>query len=121
MTPALGFARRNAAYFVFAVVIMTIPLYMSDSYYLSVLAFMGTRFMMALGLSLLLGQAGQVSLGQAAFVGIGAYGAAILTTRLEVNPWLAMAAPLLNLLLAVLVCRWRGVRSAPGGRPDAAG
>lgn len=104
MTPVLEFARRNATYLVFAVVIMTIPVYLSDSYYLSVLAFMGTRFMMALGLSLLLGQAGQVSLGQAAFVGVGAYGAAILTTRLGVNPWLAMAsAALLSAVIAGLV------------------
>lgn len=104
MTPALGFARRHAAYLVFALVVMTIPAYLSDSYYLSVLAFMGTRFMMALGLSLLLGQAGQVSLGQAAFVGIGAYGAAVLTTRLGVDPWLAMAAAaLLSAVIAGLV------------------
>jgi branched-chain amino acid transport system permease protein len=104
MTSALGFTRKHAAYFLFAVVIMTIPLYLSNSYYLSVLAFMATRFMMALGLSLLLGQAGQVSLGQAAFVGIGAYGAAILTTRLGVNPWLAMAsAALLAAVIAGLV------------------
>jgi branched-chain amino acid transport system permease protein len=61
---------------------------------------MGTRFMMALGLSLLLGQAGQISLGQAAFVGIGAYGAAILTTRLGFDPWLAMA---LSALLAAVI------------------
>ncbi len=104
VTQALGFARKHVAYFAFAVVIMTIPVYLSDSYYLSVLAFMGTRFMMALGLSLLLGQAGQVSLGQAAFVGIGAYGAAILTTRLGINPWLAMAsAALLAAVIAGLV------------------
>jgi len=104
VTPALEFARRHAGYFVFAMVIMTIPVYLSDSYYLSVLAFMGTRFMMALGLSLLLGQAGQVSLGQAAFVGIGAYGAAILTTRVGADPWLAMAtAALLSAVIAGLV------------------
>jgi branched-chain amino acid transport system permease protein len=98
------FFRRHAAYIIFAVVIMTVPAYLSDSYYLSVLAFMGTRFMMALGLSMLLGQAGQVSLGQAGFVGIGAYGAAILTTRLGFNPWLAMAmAAVLAALIAGLV------------------
>jgi branched-chain amino acid transport system permease protein len=56
--------------------------------------------MMALGLSLLLGLAGQVSLGQAAFVGVGAYGSAILTTRLGFNPWLAM---LLAALLAAII------------------
>jgi branched-chain amino acid transport system permease protein len=46
--------------------------------------------MIALGISLLLGQAGQISLGQAAFVGIGAYGSAILTTALGFNVWVAM-------------------------------
>jgi branched-chain amino acid transport system permease protein len=86
-----GFMRRHAGYLVFAVVVMTIPAYLSNDYYLSVLAFTATRFMMALGLSMLLGLAGQISLGQAGFVGIGAYGTAILTTRLDLNPWLALA------------------------------
>lgn len=88
--PVIAYLRKHAAYFVFAVVVMTIPAYLSNLYYLSVLAFMATRFMMALGLSLLLGQAGQISLGQAAFVGVGAYGSAILTTHLGWNPWLAL-------------------------------
>jgi len=96
--------RRHAGFLVFAVIIMTIPIYLNDSYYLSVLAFMGTRFMMALGLSLLLGLAGQVSLGQAAFVGIGAYGSAILTTKLGFDPWLAMGlAAVLAAIIAGLV------------------
>jgi branched-chain amino acid transport system permease protein len=104
MNPALAFVRRHAWYLIFAVLVMTIPLYLSDTYYLSVLAFMGSRFMMALGLSLLLGQAGQISLGQAAFVGVGAYGAAILTTRLGFNPWLAMVlAAVLAVVIAGLV------------------
>jgi branched-chain amino acid transport system permease protein len=104
VTPLVAYARRHAGYLVFAVVIMTIPAYLGNTYYLSVLAFMGTRFMVALGLSLLLGQAGQISLGQAAFVGIGAYGAAILTTRLGFDPWLAMAlAAMLAAIIAGLV------------------
>ncbi len=104
MNVTIGYLRRHAGYLIFAVIIMTIPLYLSNTYYLSILAFMGTRFMMALGLSLLLGLAGQVSLGQAAFVGVGAYGAAVLTTRLGFNPWLAMAlAALLAALIAGLI------------------
>ncbi len=104
MSSSRAFVRRHAGYLVFAIVVMTIPLYLSDTYYLSVLAFTATRFMMVLGLSLLLGQAGQISLGQAAFVGIGAYGAAILTTRLGFNPWLAMAlAAILAAAIAGLV------------------
>ncbi len=76
--PIAAFLRRHAGFFALAVVAMSIPAYMGDRYYLSILAFMGTRFMMAMGLSLLVGQAGQISLGQAAFVGIGSYGSAIL-------------------------------------------
>lgn len=104
MSAVTQYARRHAGFLVFAVVVMTIPAYLGDAYYLSVLAFMATRFMMALGLSMLLGQAGQVSLGQAGFVGIGAYGAAILTTRLGFDPWLSMAlAAILAALIAGLV------------------
>ena len=104
MTPFVSYARKHAGYLLFAVVVMTIPAYLGNGYYLSVLAFMGTRFMVALGLSLLLGQAGQISLGQAAFVGIGAYGAAILTTRLGFDPWLAMAlAAMLAAIIAGVV------------------
>jgi branched-chain amino acid transport system permease protein len=45
------------------------------------------------GLGLLMGYTGQVSLGQAAFMGLGAYGSAILSTR-GINPWLALLASL---------------------------
>jgi branched-chain amino acid transport system permease protein len=104
VSTSVAFMRRHAGFLVFAVIIMTIPAYLSDSYYLSILAFMGTRFMMALGLSLLLGLAGQVSLGQAAFVGIGAYGSAILTTKLGFDPWLAMGlAAVLAAIIAGLI------------------
>ncbi len=102
-----AFVRRHAGYLAFAVIVMTIPAYLSNDYYLSVLAFAATRFMMALGISLLLGQAGQISLGQAAFVGIGAYGSAILTTRLGFNPWVAM------LVAAVLAAAIAGLVGIP--------
>ena len=39
-----------------------------------------------------MGYAGQISLGHAAFYGIGAYTSAILTVKLSVSPWLAMRA-----------------------------
>ncbi|HEX6968649.1 MAG TPA: ATP-binding cassette domain-containing protein [Micromonosporaceae bacterium] len=58
----------------------------------------------AIGLSLLMGLAGQVSLGQAAFFAIGAYGQALLVTRYEV-PMLVAAvfAVLLAMVVALLV------------------
>ncbi|HZJ03185.1 MAG TPA: branched-chain amino acid ABC transporter permease [Thermoleophilia bacterium] len=87
----LTFARRHSAFAMFAVVALGAPIFLNNAYYLSVLAFTATRLMISLGLNLLMGQAGQISLGHAAFVGIGAYGSAIMTTRWHMDPWLAMA------------------------------
>jgi branched-chain amino acid transport system permease protein len=58
----------------------------------------------ATGLSLLMGVAGQVSLGHAAFFAIGAYSQAILVTRYEVYGVLAaVVAVVLAMLVALLV------------------
>lgn len=86
----MGLLRRNRAFMAFAAIALVLLAFISNTYYLSILAFMATRLMMVVGLGLLMGQAGQISLGHAAFVGVGAYGAAILTTKADLNPWLAM-------------------------------
>lgn len=54
----------------------------------------------AIGLSLLTGYTGQISLGHAAFYGLGAYGAALLALRGGLSPWLAI--PLAAALVALL-------------------
>lgn len=59
-------------------------------YGLSVLILVGLQAIAALGLTLLMGQAGQVSLGQGAFYGLGAYGSAILAVHGGVPPLLSM-------------------------------
>jgi branched-chain amino acid transport system permease protein len=46
--------------------------------------------MPAIGLSLLMGYTGQISIGHAALYGLGAYGSALLALRLGVSPWLAI-------------------------------
>lgn len=87
-----------------ALLVMTFPAYVSDRYYLWVFAEVAFRFMACVGLSLLVGQAGQISLGQAGFVGIGAYGAAILTTKAGLDPWLSLAgAAVLCVVVAVVL------------------
>jgi len=73
------------------IVIGGLPFFVTSSYHLSIMAFIGINTMLAVGLCLLMGYAGQVSLGHAAFYGIGAYASGILTTRFQINPWLAMA------------------------------
>lgn len=58
---------------------------------MNVLVFVGINTMLAVALNLLLGFTGQISLGQAAFFGLGAYVSGVLTASHSVNPWLAMA------------------------------
>ena len=55
-----------------------------------VLVLLLTDAVIVLGLSLLFGFAGQISLAQSAFAGIGAYAVAIGTTRWGWNPWFGL-------------------------------
>ena len=77
-----------------------------NEYFLSLLVFMGINGMITMGLSLLMGYAGQISLGHAAFYGLGAYSSAILTTRTSLPaPAAALAGMVLSGLVAYLVGR----------------
>lgn len=58
---------------------------------MNVLIFVGIHTMLVVALNLLLGFAGQISLGHAAFFGLGAYISGILTSAYSFNPWIAMA------------------------------
>ena len=55
--------------------------------YTDIMIFAGIYSLITIGLSLLMGYAGQISIGHAAFYGIGAYTSAILTARYGLNPW----------------------------------
>lgn len=59
-------------------------------HYPDLMIFAGIYSLITIGLSLLMGYAGQISLGHAAFYGIGAYVSGILTSRYGFNPWLCM-------------------------------
>ena len=59
-------------------------------HYTTLMIFIGISTMVTVGLCLLMGYTGQVSLGQAAFYGLGAYFSAVLSKTYGVNPWLAM-------------------------------
>jgi len=87
--------RRTLAILGLAVIVGCVPLVVRSSYFLGILNFIGINAIAAMGLSLLMGYAGQVSLGQAAFFGLGAYTSGILTATYGWNPWLAMGGALL--------------------------
>ena len=61
-------------------------------HYVDIMIFVGIFSLVNIGLSLLMGYAGQVSLGQAAFFGLGAYASAILTGKFGWSPWAALPA-----------------------------
>ncbi len=65
--------------------------------------YIGLYSIVALGLVLLTGVAGQTSFGQAAFVGIGAYTTAILSAQFALSPWFGLCAGL-ALTLALALC-----------------
>jgi branched-chain amino acid transport system permease protein len=66
----------------------------------------GFNVMLAVALNLFIGFAGQISLGHAAFFGMGAYASAILTTRYGWSPWPAMGVGLVIVyVVALLISR----------------
>jgi len=72
--------------------------------YTDIMIFAGIYCLMTIGLSLLMGYAGQISIGHAAFYGIGAYTSAILTARYGLNPWpCIIIGMVISAVIAVLV------------------
>lgn len=86
---------RLAGLYACAAVAAALPILFPDNYFVTVVGISaGIRVILAVGLNLLMGYAGQISLGHAAFFGMGAYASAILTTRCAWPALLAMAAGL---------------------------
>jgi len=77
---------------ILAGVMLALPLGLGNSYYLNVLVFVGIYSLITIGLSLLMGYTGQISLGHAAFFGLGAYTSGVLSTKFGVSPWFALLA-----------------------------
>jgi branched-chain amino acid transport system permease protein len=70
-------------------VVVLLPLVFPSAYYYRVAALVFVFALAAVGLNLLMGFAGQVSLGHAGFMGIGAYAVAIGPTHLSLPSWLS--------------------------------
>jgi branched-chain amino acid transport system permease protein len=88
------------------------PLVLAE-FHITLLNYIGLYAMVALGLVLLTGVGGLTSFGQAAFVGLGAYASAYLTTAHGASPWLGLLAGLaltaaVALLLGAITLRMGG-------------
>src|SRR5512143_3540175 len=99
-------------YAVFVAALAAVPL-AAPPFWVTLGNYIGLYSIVALGLVLLTGVAGQTSFGQAAFVGIGAYTTAILATRFGWSPWANLVIGLvltfaLALCLGFITLRMRG-------------
>jgi len=89
----------------FVLVLGILPqLAVTPEFWITQLNYVGLAALVVLGLVLLTGVGGLTSFGQAAFVGLGAYATAYLTTASNWSPWLALLAGLaLTLVVAFIL------------------
>lgn len=90
---------RNAAYLAMAAAIFAFPLLVGNAFHIHLAQTLLYTTIAVIGLNMLLGLSGQMSLGQAGFYAIGAYGSALLTAKLG---WPIAAGMLAGVLLAGL-------------------
>ena len=94
------------------VILFTAPLYCGN-YWLSVANLIGITIIAATGLNILTGYCGQLSIGHAGFIAVGAYTSAVLTNRLEL-PFLVglicagLTAGLIGMIFGIPSLRVKG-------------
>ena len=101
------------AWLVVAVIIALLPLYLPNNYQVSILIFIALHTILTIGLSLLMGYAGQISLGHAVFYGMGGYATGLLAIRLGWPPLVAMAVSagltgVIAFVIGIPILRLRG-------------
>jgi len=101
-----------ALFIIFLALLFAAPLYLGN-YWLGVANLIGITLIAATGLNILVGYCGQLSIGHAGFIAVGAYTAAILTNRLEL-PFLVglicagFTAGLIGLIFGIPSVRVKG-------------
>ena len=98
---------RLAGFYLCVVVVVLLPMVFPNNYFVTVVGISaGLHAILAVGLNLLMGYAGQISLGHAAFFGMGAYSSAILTTRFAwPGVWAMLAGLMVTAVLAWVLAR----------------
>ncbi len=101
-----SFASARAPLIVFALALVALPFLLPNAYYFDVAIRIAINATLAIALNLLIGYTGQISLGHAAFFGLGAYGSAILVGHFDWSPAPALIASVAAVgLLAYAVAR----------------
>ena len=80
----------NSPYFIIIALLVVIPTFITNLYYIQIMIFIGIYIILTLSLNLLNGYVGLLSIGHAAFYGIGAYASAKLVMEVGLPFPLAM-------------------------------
>ena len=84
--------KNKLAWIIVSACVLIFPVVFGKGYYLSVMNFIALYSMVAIGLCLLTGYGGQLSISHSAFFAIGAYSSAILSLRFGLHPIFAVLA-----------------------------
>lgn len=99
-------SRKTATLLVLAAIIALSPLFFPSGFYFRIGALVYVNGLAVLGLVILTGYAGQISLGHAGFAGIGGYACALAPIHLGIHPGLAIVlGAAVSAVLAYLVGR----------------
>src|SRR6266478_8452184 len=82
--------RRYIGLAILAVTLTALPLWLANAYEYDVAIRIAMNAIIVIGLNLLIGYTGQISLGHAGFYGMGAYATGVLTTQFGWAPMIAL-------------------------------
>jgi branched-chain amino acid transport system permease protein len=110
--PRTRYASSPLTYVLMVVFVIMRPLFLND-YYRDIMTLTGMYIVLALGLNIVVGQAGLLNLGYVAFYAIGAYTYAILSTTFGIPFWYGLVAggsmaAIFAVLLGMPILRLRG-------------
>src|SRR6185312_14385378 len=94
----------------FAAALIGVVSMFGNDYYLRIAFMMCVYYLCAAGMNVLVGYAGQKSLGQAGLFAAGAYGAALLSTSFDLNAWVALVAAAAIAGLCGVLIAWPSLR-----------
>jgi branched-chain amino acid transport system permease protein len=110
--PTARYASAPLTYALLVAFVIILPLFLND-YYRDIMTLTGMYIVLALGLNIVVGQAGLLNLGYVAFYAIGAYTYAILSTTFGLTFWFGLlaggaVAAVFAVLLGMPTLRLRG-------------
>lgn len=104
--PSVSRLARYKGVAVLAAIALLLPLVLPNSFYYDVVVRIAINAIVVMALNLLMGYTGQISIGHAGFLGIGAYSSAVLTSQYNWAPLTAMLAGAVAVgVLAFIVAR----------------